>query len=102
MTKMELIDAVREKTGLKKSDAARAVSAVWDSLANALASGERVQLVGFGTFEIRQRAARIGRNPQNPDKTVAIPAKKVPVFRPGKGLKEKVNVTCKGKRCKKK
>ncbi len=102
MTKMELVNAVRKKTGLKKNDATRVVSTIWKSLAEALVAGERVQLVGFGTFEIRKRAARIGRNPQEPDKTVNIPEKKVPAFRPGKGLKEKVNGTNKSRACKKK
>ena len=58
----------------------------------ALAKGDKVQLVGFGTFEVRERAARQGRNPQDPEKVIEIPAKNAPVFRPGKGLKEAVEV----------
>ncbi|PIE54750.1 MAG: DNA-binding protein [Dethiosulfovibrio peptidovorans] len=91
MTKTELIEAVAKSAELSKKAAGEAVSAVVEAVEEALVRGEKVQLVGFGTFEVRERAARTGRNPQNPDKTIQIPAKKVPVFRPGKALKDRVN-----------
>lgn len=91
MTKTELIEAVAKSAALSKRAAGEAVTAVLDSIEDALAKGEKVQIVGFGTFEVRDRAARTGRNPQDPEKTIEIPAKKVPVFRPGKALKDKVN-----------
>ncbi len=91
MTKTELIEAVAKSAELSKKAAGEAVSAVIEAVEEALVKGEKVQLVGFGTFEVRERAARTGRNPQNPEKTIQIPAKKVPVFRPGKALKDRVN-----------
>ena len=90
MNKTELVSAVAEKAEMTKKDAEKALSAVLGSIEAALATGDKVQLVGFGTFEVRERAAREGRNPQDPKKVIKIPAKKVPVFRPGKALKEKV------------
>jgi DNA-binding protein HU-beta len=90
MTKVELVNAVAENANVTKKVAADAVSAVFAAIEGALAAGDKVQLVGFGSFEVRERAARMGRNPQDPSKTIEIPAKKVPVFRPGKGLKDKV------------
>ncbi len=90
MTKVELVNAVAENANVTKKVAADAVSAVFAAIEGALATGDKVQLVGFGSFEVRERAARMGRNPQDPSKTIEIPAKKVPVFRPGKGLKDKV------------
>ena len=90
MTKVELVNAVAENANVTKKVAADAVSAVFAAIEGALAAGDKVQLVGFGSFEVRERAARTGRNPQDPSKTIQIPAKKVPVFRPGKGLKDKV------------
>ncbi len=90
MTKMELISSVAKKTGMTRKDATRAVEAVFETITEALTKGEKVQLVGFGVFEVRERAARKGRNPQNPSQVIEIPAKKVPVFRAGKLLKEKV------------
>ena len=90
MTKVELINSVAEKANVTKKVAADAVTAVFATIEDALAAGDKVQLVGFGSFEVRERAARMGRNPQDPTKTVEIPAKKVPVFRAGKGLKDKV------------
>ncbi|SMG11352.1 HU family DNA-binding protein [Dethiosulfovibrio salsuginis] len=91
MTKTELIEAVAKSAELSKKAAGEAVSAVLESIEEALAKGEKVQLVGFGTFEVRERAARTGRNPQDPEKTIEIPAKKVPAFRPGKALKDRIN-----------
>ncbi|MCL2767292.1 MAG: HU family DNA-binding protein [Synergistaceae bacterium] len=90
MTKAELIDSVAKKAGLTKKSAGAAVSAVIDSISGALASHHKVQLVGFGTFEVRKRAAREGRNPQDPSKKIKIPARDIPAFKPGKALKDKV------------
>jgi DNA-binding protein HU-beta len=91
MTKAELIDAVAKKSSLTKKNAGAAVSAVIDSISEALASHHKVQLVGFGTFEVRRRAAREGRNPQDPTKKIKIPARDIPAFKPGKALKDKVH-----------
>lgn len=88
MTKQELIDAVA-KTGITKKEAGAAVSAVFDAVKGALASGEKVSLVGFGSFSVKKRAAREGRNPRT-GKTLKIPAKKVAVFKAGKALKDAV------------
>ncbi len=90
MTKAELIDAVTDKLEMKKKDVTPVVEEVFNSIQEALARGEKCTFVGFGVFEVRERAAREGRNPQDPTQVVHIPAKKVPVFRPGKELKEKV------------
>jgi DNA-binding protein HU-beta len=90
VTKAELVTEVAKATGLNKKASGAAVGAVFEAIENSLAKGEKVQLVGFGTFEVRERAAREGRNPQDPKKVIKIPAKKVPVFRPGKALKDKV------------
>ena len=89
MTKAELIDQIAEKLLVKKKDVAPIVEEVFASIEGALAKGEKCTFVGFGVFEVKERAAREGRNPQDPSKVVKIPAKKVPVFRPGKDLKEK-------------
>ena len=90
MTKAELIDAITNKLDMRKKDVAPVVDAVFSEIQGALAGGDKCTFVGFGVFEVRERAAREGRNPQDPSKVVQIPAKKVPVFRPGKELKEKV------------
>ena len=90
MTKAELIDGIAEKLALKKKDVTPVVEEVFTSIEGALSRGEKCTFVGFGVFEVKDRAAREGRNPQDPTKVVKIPAKKVPVFRPGKDLKEKV------------
>ncbi|MEW6574477.1 MAG: HU family DNA-binding protein [Bacillota bacterium] len=89
MNKSELVASVAEKADLTKKDAERAISAVFDSISTALKNGDKVQLVGFGTFEVRQRAARKGRNPQTKAE-IQIPAARVPVFKAGKSLKETV------------
>ena len=89
MTKTELINAVAEKAELTKKDADKAVSAVIDTITESLAKGEKIQLVGFGTFEVRERAAKEGINPATKEK-MNIPAKKVPAFKPGKALKDVV------------
>lgn len=91
MNKTELVAKVAEKTGITKKASHECIEAVLDSIEEALVSGEKVQLVGFGTFEVRDRKARQGRNPQQPDKVIQIPASKAPVFKAGKGLKEAVN-----------
>ncbi len=87
MNKMDLINKVADKTGLKKKDAELAVNSVFESIEEALASGEKVQVIGFGTFETRSRSARSGRNPQTGE-TIEIPASTVPAFKPGNKLKE--------------
>ncbi|WP_018133338.1 HU family DNA-binding protein [Effusibacillus pohliae] len=89
MNKTDLITAVAEKASLKKADAEKAVNAILDSISEALKKGEKVQLIGFGTFETRERSARTGRNPQTGEE-ITIPAAKVPAFKPGAGLKELV------------
>lgn len=89
MNKTELIAAVAEKTELSKKNAEAAVSAVIDSIVDGLKSGEKVSLLGFGTFEVRSRAARTGKNPQT-GAAIQIPAAKVPAFKAGKALKEAV------------
>ncbi|MBQ6772871.1 MAG: HU family DNA-binding protein [Synergistaceae bacterium] len=90
MTKAELIDAITSKLAMRKKDVAPVVDEVFAEIEGALAKGDKCTFVGFGVFEVRERAAREGRNPQNPQEKVQIPAKKVPVFRPGKDLKDKV------------
>ncbi|NLC76248.1 MAG: HU family DNA-binding protein [Clostridia bacterium] len=90
MNKTDLVNAVAEKAELTKKEAERAVSAVFASIEEALAQGDRVQLVGFGTFEVRDRAERTGRNPKTGEE-ITIPASKVPAFKPGKALKEAVD-----------
>lgn len=89
MNKVELVASVVEKTGLAKKDAEKAVAAVLDSVKEAVAKGDKVQLVGFGTFEVRARAARTGLNPQTKE-TIKIPASKAPVFKAGKAFKDAV------------
>ena len=89
MNKTELAAAVAEKAGLSKKDAEKAVAALFDSVVCALKKGEKVQLVGFGTFEVRERAARTGINPQTKEK-ITIAASKNPVFKAGKALKDAV------------
>ena len=89
MNKTELINAVAEKTELSKKDATSAVDAVFEVITSSLQEGEKVQLIGFGNFEVRERAARKGRNPQTGEE-IEIPASNVPAFKPGKALKEAV------------
>ena len=90
MNKNELIDSVAKKTELSKKDSEAAVNAVLETIAETLEQGEKVVLVGFGTFEVRERKARIGRNPATKEK-IQIPASKAPAFKAGKNLKERVN-----------
>jgi DNA-binding protein HU-beta len=87
MNKPELIDAVAERTGMKKKDAATAVDAVLDTITDTLGRKEEVSLVGFGTFDVRERAERMGRNPRTGEQ-LTIPASTACVFRPGRKLKE--------------
>lgn len=89
MKKTELVAAVAEKAALSKKDADAAVSAVVDAVVEALKKGDKVSLVGFGTFEVRERAARTGLNPQTKQQ-ITIPATKAPVFKAGKAFKEAV------------
>ena len=89
MNKSELINAVAEKAALSKKDSEAAVTAVLDAITAALADGDEVRLVGFGTFEVKKREARIGRNPKTKEE-IQIPATKVPAFKPGKALTDVV------------
>ena len=89
MTKVELIAAVAEKANLTKKDAEAAVNSALNAITNALKEGDKVALVGFGTFEVRERAAKTARNPRTGE-TIDVPACKVPAFKAGKGLKDKV------------
>ena len=89
MNKSELINAVAEKAALSKKDAENAVTAALDVITAALAEGEEIRLVGFGTFEVKKREARMGRNPKTKE-PIPIAASKVPVFKPGKALKDVV------------
>ena len=90
MNRTDLVNSVAEKASLTKKDADAAVAAVLASVTDALKAGDKVQLVGFGTFEVRARAAKQGRNPRT-GATMTIPASKVPAFKAGKGLKDAVN-----------
>ncbi len=90
MTKTDLVSAVAERTGMTQKDAAPAVDAVIAGIKGALAKGEKVRIVGFGSFSVKARKARTGRNPQT-GKLLKIKAKKVPAFSPGKSLKDAVS-----------
>lgn len=90
MNKTELVNSISEKSKLSKKDSEAALKAFVESVEEALANGEKVQIIGFGTFETRERAAREGRNPRTKE-TIHIPASKAPAFKPGKEFKEKVN-----------
>ena len=89
MNKAELINAAAEKAGLSKKDTESAINAAIEVITQSLTEGDKVQLVGFGAFEVKSRAARIGRNPKTKE-SIDIPASKVPVFKPGKALKDVV------------
>jgi DNA-binding protein HU-beta len=89
LNKAELVSAVAEKADISKKDAEKAVSAVFATIEQSLAKSEKVQLVGFGTFEVKDRAERMGRNPQTKE-AIVIPAARVPGFKAGKALKEAV------------
>ncbi len=90
MNKTDLINAIAAKSGLNKKNSEAALNALISSVEETLAGGDKVVLVGFGTFEVRERASRKGRNPQT-KKEIVIPASKAPVFKAGKTLKDKVN-----------
>ena len=90
MNKAELVAAMAEKTGMKKNDAEKALKAFVDVVTDELVKGEKIQLVGFGTFEVRERAARTGINPQT-KQTIEIAASKNPVFKAGKALKDSLS-----------
>ncbi len=89
MNKAELINAVAEKTGLSKKDTEAVINASVDAITEALQQSDKVQLVGFGSFDVKARAERIGRTPRTKEQ-ISIPASKVPVFKPGKALKDAV------------
>lgn len=89
MTKQELINHVSQETGLTKKDSKNAVDTVFKSITESLEKGEKVNFVGFGSFEVRDRVARTGRNPQTGEE-IKIPARKIPAFKPGKLLREAV------------
>lgn len=90
MNKTELVNSIASKSGLNKKNSEAALNAFISSVEDTLGKGDKVVLVGFGTFEVRKRAARKGRNPQT-KKEITIPASKAPVFKAGKGLKDIVN-----------
>lgn len=90
MSKTDLVSAVADKTGTSKKDAEKAVSATLEAITQALSNGDKVQLIGFGTFEVKERAERVGRNPQTKQEII-IPASKLPSFKAGKALKDAVS-----------
>jgi DNA-binding protein HU-beta len=89
VNKGDLVISVANRSGMTRKQAEQAVTAVFDTIADALAAGDRVALAGFGSFEVRERAARIGRNPQTGEE-IRIEAARVPAFRPGQPLKDRV------------
>lgn len=90
MNKSDLVASMAEKSDLSKKDAEKALNAFMESVEESLAKGDKVTLVGFGSFEVRERAARKGRNPQTKEE-ITIPATKAPIFKVGKALKDQVN-----------
>lgn len=90
MNKAELINAIADETGLSKKDTEATINSFVNVVSNALETKDKVQLIGFGTFETRERAARTGRNPQT-NEEIKIPASTTPAFKAGKALKERVN-----------
>ncbi len=97
MNKSELVASIAEKSAKTKKDAEAVLNAFIETVEDALVKGDRVQLIGFGTFESRQRKARTGRNPRKPGEVIEIAASKAPVFKAGKALKDAVNGAKKGK-----
>ena len=89
MNKTELIAAIAEKAELSKKDAEAALNASVEAISEALAQGDKIQLIGFGSFEVKERAARVGRNPKTKEE-IKIPASTYPVFKAGKALKDRV------------
>ena len=90
MNKFELISVVAEKLDISKKDATKVLDCCLDTITETLKAGDKVQLVGFGSFDVRERAAREGRNPPKPEETIKIPSTKVPVFKAGRILKDAV------------
>lgn len=90
MNRAEMVNSVAEKTGLTKKEAGNAIDAVFGSITESLAKGDNVKVLGFGSFEVRERKSRIGRNPKKPEETVKIAPTKSPFFKPGKLLKEAI------------
>ena len=90
MNKSQLIDAVVAKSGMKKKDAEAAISAITEAIAEAMKNGDKVQLVGFGTFAVKERSARTARNPKT-GATINVPASKHPAFSASKALKDQLN-----------
>lgn len=88
MNKTDLVNSVREKTNLSLKDSEKVLKAVLNTITQALVKGDKIQLIGFGTFETKKRAARKGRNPKN-GAEIKISAKRIPVFKPGKALKSR-------------
>ncbi len=97
MNRSELISSIADKSGLTKKDSEKALTAFIESVEEQLQRGEKVQLIGFGTFEVSERAARTGKNPQT-GKEIKIPASKAPKFKAGKALKDLVNTKPKKKK----
>jgi DNA-binding protein HU-beta len=91
MNKTELVSAMAEDCGLTKKDTEKALNSFMKVVGNALAKKDKVALIGFGSFEVRERKARKGRNPRKPEEIIEIPSSQAPIFRAGKSLKEKVN-----------
>jgi DNA-binding protein HU-beta len=89
MNKSDVITAISDSTGLTKKDSEKAYTAIFNTIADALKSGDKVQIIGFGTFEVRERAARVGKNPATGEK-LDIPAARYPAFKAGKALKDSV------------
>lgn len=90
MNKNELVSSMAEKSGLNKKDAEKALNCLVDLIQQALSEGDKVQVIGFGSFEVRERAERKGRNPQTKEE-ITIPASKAPIFKAGKALKDAVD-----------
>lgn len=97
MNKGELVTELAKKTELSRKDAEKALNAFVDTVSDSLAKGDKIQLIGFGTFEVKNRPARVARNPRTGEE-IKIAASKAPVFKAGKGLKDKVNTKKKGKK----
>ena len=96
MNKSELIAALAEKTEFSKKDAEKALNAFGEAVSDSLVKGDKVQLIGFGTYDVKERPARVARNPRTGDE-IKIAASKAPAFKPGKALKDKVNTPAKKK-----
>ena len=90
MNKAELISAVAEKTGLSKKDSEKVINATFETITTSMEAGEKVQLVGFGVFDVKERGVRMGRNPKTKEE-IEIPASRVPVFKAGKALKDAIS-----------